>query len=61
VSSDRVTTYPASPTIPARPAVYIWDPDLPVDSDWLISQVQDERGWPEPAPCSPLTRRAQED
>jgi hypothetical protein len=51
-----VTTFPARPTIPARPAAHIWDadattpddPDMTAQCNMVISLAQD-LGWPVPA------------
>jgi hypothetical protein len=52
-----VTTFPARPTIPARPAAYIRDPhastaddtDMSRQRNMVISVAQHDLGWPEPA------------
>jgi hypothetical protein len=52
-----VTAYPARPSIPARPAVYIRDRDATATDDAgitalrdaLAREVQDKLGWPAPA------------
>jgi len=53
--ADRVTVFPARPTIPARPAAYVRDPhstladdDMTAERAMVISLAQDELGWPEP-------------
>jgi hypothetical protein len=43
-----VTTLPARPTVPARPAVYIRGDDSDAEH-YLISEVREKLGWPEPA------------
>jgi hypothetical protein len=51
-----MTTFPARPTIPVRPAAYIRDPyaadtgdaDMTEYRNVVISQVQNELGWPVP-------------
>jgi hypothetical protein len=54
--ADRVTTLPARPAIPARPAAYIRDPyaagadhaDMTAERNMVISLAQDDLGWPAP-------------
>ena len=49
-----MTTFPARPAIPARPAAYVRDPystpadDMTAERTMVISLAQDELGWPEP-------------
>jgi hypothetical protein len=55
--ADRVTAFPARPTIPARPAAYIRDPhvagadnpEMTAHRNMVISLAQNELGWPVPA------------
>ncbi len=54
--ADRVTTFPARPTIPVRPAAYIRDadattaddPDMTAARNNVISLAQGRLGWPVP-------------
>jgi hypothetical protein len=55
--ADRVTTFPARPAIPVRPAAYIRDPyataaddaDMTAMRNMVSSLAQDLLGWPVPA------------
>jgi hypothetical protein len=54
--ADRVTTFPARPTIPARPAAYVRDEyataddaDVTAMRNMVSSLAQDLLGWPVPA------------